>query len=274
MYEDNTMNMMGLQNNREEALRRAQISIDWLESDWFKQPLYVKYGNRPLLFCFGPQYFFRGSDWSDFFSVLEHRPYFIDLDNRTTFADASFPWPPMHLNGQEEPGIVTVRQLTNFLDAFNRSRQRNRTYRITSVFPAFQSSTRHLPYNDGAIMQLTWDMAFERWDPHVIQLVTWNDFQEGTCFEPTIERGYNELEFIQDRVRQWYPDFPFTKEDLRWPLEFYKLRYTLTATVEQETAIKAATAALIARDAELFRLKAAETGATIDINDLKPLLRN
>jgi len=116
-------------------------------------------------------------------------------------------------------------------------------------------------------------LAFSWWDPSIIQLVTWNDFQEGTCFEPTIERGYNELEFIQDRVREWKEDFPFTQEDLRRPLELYKLRYTLAATTEQEAAIQAATTALFEGNAELFRAKAAETGITVDMDDLKPLLR-
>ncbi|MCL2128703.1 MAG: hypothetical protein FWH38_10655, partial [Treponema sp.] len=32
MYEDNTMNMMGLQSNRDEGMRRGKISMDWLEN--------------------------------------------------------------------------------------------------------------------------------------------------------------------------------------------------------------------------------------------------
>ena len=111
-------------------------------------------------------------------------------------------------------------------------------------------------------------------NPHIIQIVTWNDYGEGTIIEPTIERGYKELEYVQDRVREYNSNFPFTKLDLRWPLEFYKLRYTQTASSAQLAAITAATNALFAGDAVTFRIEAAKTGASISLSDLKPLLRN
>ena len=286
MYEDNTLNMMGLQSNREEGMRRGKISMDWLENGtaaaesfgtvstpWFKHDLYVKYDGRPLLFNFGPQYFNTKADWDTLFEGLGNRPYYVDLDNRNAFADASFPWPPMHMSGQLEPGIVTMVQLDGFMGAFYRSRQRNRPYKITSVWPAFDSHLGRIEYNNGAVFDHLWEMAID-FEPNIIQLVTWNDFQEGTCIEPSIERGYNELEYIQSRVKEWDSSFPYTKEDLRWPLEFYKLRYTQTATAAQEAAIKAATDALFAGNVTLYREKAAETGVTIDMNDVKPLLRN
>ena len=147
---------------------------------------------------------------------------------------------------------------------------------MATVFSAFHDSYVHsfgyLPYNDGATFELTWNMAME-FDPHIVQIATWNDYGEGTIIEPTIERGYNELEFIQERVRGWNPDFPFTKEDLRWPLEFYRLRFTETATPQQEAAIVAATNALFRRDAAAFRAEAARVGVDVDVNDLRPMLR-
>jgi hypothetical protein len=56
-------------------------------------------------------------------------------------------------------------------------------------------------------------------------------------------------------------------------LEFYRLRYTQTASAAQEAAIKAATNALFAGNAATFRAEAVKTGS-VDVNDLKPLLRS
>ena len=61
--------------------------------------------------------------------------------------------------------------------------------------------------------------------PDVIQLITWNDYGEGTIIEPTVELGYLYLEMVQEARRQWIdPDFPFTADDLRIPLQIFELR--------------------------------------------------
>jgi hypothetical protein len=130
-----------------------------------------------------------------------------------------------------------------------------------------------LDYDEGKVFNLTWEKAVD-FNPAVIQIITWNDYGEGTIIEPTIERGYKELEYLQDRIREWDADFPFTKEDLRWPLEFYKLRYKQEASAAQETAIKAATSALFAGDAAGFSAEAVKTGASVSMEELKPLLRD
>ena len=38
------------------------------------------------------------------------------------------------------------------------------------------------------VVQSTSKMALQH-DPELVQLVTWNDFNEGTCFEPTVQNG-------------------------------------------------------------------------------------
>jgi hypothetical protein len=153
------------------------------------------------------------------------------------------------------------------------------------VFCAFEDDYAdggygYLPHKSDAagdgvdFFDLSWTKTINEFSPNMIQIVTWNDYGEGTIIEPTIERGYNELEYVQNWVKGKKPSFPFTKNDLRYPLEFYKLRYLQTATAAQEAAITAATKALFAGDAVGFRAEAAKTGVSVDMNDLKPLLRN
>jgi len=59
----------------------------------------------------------------------------------------------------------------------------------------------------------------------IVQIVTWNDFGEGTMVEPTREYGFRDLGILQDLRRQYLrPDFSFRTNDLALALEFYKLR--------------------------------------------------
>ena len=58
-----------------------------------------------------------------------------------------------------------------------------------------------------------------------VQIVTWNDFGEGTVVEPTKEYGYRDLGLIQDfRRRHLGATFPFPTNDLALALRFDNLR--------------------------------------------------
>jgi len=59
----------------------------------------------------------------------------------------------------------------------------------------------------------------------VVQVVTWNDFGEGSMVEPTQEYGYRDLGIIQDCRRKYLePDFPRNTNDLTLAFRFYNLR--------------------------------------------------
>jgi hypothetical protein len=59
----------------------------------------------------------------------------------------------------------------------------------------------------------------------IVQIVTWNDFGEGSMVEPTAEYGFRDLGVIQDLRRQYLePDFSRNSDDLALSLQFYNLR--------------------------------------------------
>jgi hypothetical protein len=61
----------------------------------------------------------------------------------------------------------------------------------------------------------------------IVQIVTWNDYGEGTIVEPTQEENYTYLEIIQqDRISYIDPNFPYTAADLRLPTRLYTMRKT------------------------------------------------
>jgi hypothetical protein len=277
-YEDNTLNMENGGNvSAEAAMASGKEVFSWLQQNWFRDGAYVRYQGKPVVLCFGPQYFNNQAQWTEIFTVTNKTPYFVDLDNRYGWADASYNWPPM---GRSVNGELSIASLQSYLNSFYNGVQKNKPYKVATAFPAFDdcyedtggTSYGNLAYNNGNTFKLTFEAA-EAFDPRIIQIATWNDYGEGTIIEPTIERGYKELEYLQDKQRGWKADFPYTKEELRAPLEFFKLLYTNTATAPQKTAISAAYNALFAGDAAAFRSAVESAGISFDLS-LKPLLRN
>lgn len=59
----------------------------------------------------------------------------------------------------------------------------------------------------------------------IVQIVTWNDFGEGSMVEPTEQYGYRDLGIVQDFRRQYLdPGFACNTNDLAMALRFYNLR--------------------------------------------------
>ncbi|MFP6900201.1 MAG: hypothetical protein VCA36_04625, partial [Opitutales bacterium] len=54
---------------------------------------------------------------------------------------------------------------------------------------------------------------------------TWNDFGEGTMIEPTLSRGYQSLEIIQQKIgKRGNGEMPYGPDDLRLPVLLYELK--------------------------------------------------
>jgi hypothetical protein len=59
----------------------------------------------------------------------------------------------------------------------------------------------------------------------IVQIVTWNDFGEGTSVEPTQDYGYRDLGIVQNLRRQYLDSsFPYHTNDLSLAYRFYNLR--------------------------------------------------
>ncbi len=93
-------------------------------------------------------------------------------------------------------------------------------------------------------------MALEQ-NPDVIQIITWNDYGEGTNIEPAEEYGYRYLEMLQE-TRRALPGgetFPYTADDLRLPFEIYALRKDKYGDEAINADLDTAAAAILAGDA-------------------------
>jgi hypothetical protein len=99
---------------------------------------------------------------------------------------------------------------------------------IVSATPGFKDVYKNphpvLAHRDGKTLQES--LAVCMGGPwQVIQLVTWNDYGEGTMIEPTHQFGYRFLEIIQEARREELGEaFPYTPDDLRLPGRLLNLR--------------------------------------------------
>ncbi|MBN2202216.1 T9SS type A sorting domain-containing protein, partial [bacterium] len=232
VYEDQTVKHMVNDGHlaASNALAYGKTVMGYMDRNWFGDSRYVKLAGRPLLLTFGPQYYFNSSDWESMFSGLSSDPLFFTLDNRLSPAAAgAYPWPPMSRSNAD--GILTQDALDRYLTQFYTMAQ-SWDFLVAGAFPGFNDIYEeagqgggygYLDDGDGETFRSTLQAALDR-NPDVIQLITWNDYGEGTMIEPTRENGYRDLETVQDKRKHLDTAFHFVHEDLRLPLRVWTLR--------------------------------------------------
>jgi len=187
------------------------------------------------LLNFGPQFFVTNGDWENIFSVfsLANRPAFFTEDNRLPVSMGAFNWPPMWLSqAPGTGGVLSGAALKNYLAEFDQKALVWPAF-ISSAFPRFHDIYQRAGVRNywgylGDRHSETFRETLSRGMTNssaIVQVVTWNDFGEGSVVEPTEEYGYRDLGMIQDFRRQYLqPGFSGSTNDLAVALQFYKLR--------------------------------------------------
>jgi hypothetical protein len=240
-YEDATIqaeinggSMNGVNVTAGTAIAHAQQTMLYAQTNFFTDPSFLRLSNAPVLLNFGPQYFHNSSDWTSIFSVLNatNKPAFFTEDNRLSpVGTGAFDWPPMWLSGG---GTLTSNQLQNYLTNFEQNAKSQAWPGfVSSAFPRFHdiyaqagagSSYGYLDDANGSTLTSTLSRAMTNHSA-VVQVVTWNDFGEGTIVEPTQDYGYRDLGIVQNLRRQYMdPSFSYHTNDLAMAFRFYNLR--------------------------------------------------
>lgn len=209
VYEDRN-NLDGA-SSESQKIKWGQDDMVYLYNNFFKKPNYTKIDGHPLLMCFGPieistENFKRAPTmWSEIFSPLTVRkttPCFLALygasknanDSRNTNAMGEFTW--VNANNAEF--------LDNLKSKFS--------YFMGSAYPGFKDFYKEggwgdnitpVDYRDGQEFRDQLAVADAKKIP-MLQLVTWNDFGEGTQIEPTVEDRFKYLEMVQDFAQVKY----------------------------------------------------------------------
>ena len=228
-YEDRTLKILLDQGKitPEEVPGLLRADLEWASREWFPAPHYVRLDGKPLLLNFGPLQVTDREAWKSALDLPGGRPAFFALHHlwQGAGADGGFSW--IHVEpfkGEPSPEVIRRR----LADTHNyRSKDPGKS--IPSAYPGYRDAyetSYHEPLDrrDGRTMRETLQAAMEGPWP-VVQLVTWNDYGEGTVIEPTHEDGYDALEAVQDaRRKELGEKFVFTAADLRLPAQLYKLR--------------------------------------------------
>jgi hypothetical protein len=225
------------------AIAHAQQTMLYAQTNYFNDTSYVRWSNQPVLLNFGPQYFKTNGQWQTIFSVLNasNQPAFFTLDNRVGGAIGAFNWPPMWLSGG---GTLSTSALENYSNSFQQNGSSWPAF-ISSTFPRFHDiyaeagvgpSYGTLNDSNGDTLRSTLRRALTN-NSAFVQVVTWNDFGEGTMVEPTKQFGYRDLGIIQDFRREYLdPAFAYGTNDLALAMQFYNLRrqYAANANISAE----------------------------------------
>ncbi len=235
-YEDRTVELMVKWKHLEEEQITAHLTetFQWMHAEWFTQPQYLRYQDKPLLLNFGPIYIKDPAIWTAALDAVPDRPAFFALHHlwKQSGADGGFTW--IHHDAFEDSSNAeTIRRRLH--ETFSYPAE-DPSQVIVSAYPGFndvyKNPMRGLDHRDGDTLRDTLAVGMAGPWP-LIQLATWNDYGEGTMIEPTHQFGYTFLEIIQQARRdELGENFRFTGEDLRLPARLYALRKQGTVPTE------------------------------------------
>lgn len=179
-----------------EKIFQAQEDMKYIETNYFKNKSYEYLDGKPILLVFGPQQLQKESEWTSVFSIFDLKPSFFTL------------WYQSSEAGKNAVGEFSWVYKDHLADLQNFYGNNFNGKKIASAYPGFKTF-----YAEGNWVGPTWviehlktltflqtlDLALQGSSPSV-QLVTWNDYGEGTMIEPTREFSYSLLSFLQLRL--------------------------------------------------------------------------
>lgn len=173
----------------------ARTDMTYLQNNYFKDANYIKINDKPLLMNFGPITLTTPEQWTNAFSTLEPKPTFLTLWYESADAGA---------NASGE--YSWVYQDNTHISNFYANKLPTLDVAMGSAYPGFNDYYQQggggepigwtIEHNNGATLDATLAMA-QSANLKYLQLVTWNDFGEGTMFEPTVEFGYTYLDKVK-----------------------------------------------------------------------------
>lgn len=257
---------------KSQSVEYGKKVFQWMDEHWFSDESYVTHNGRPVVMCFGPQYFKDEQEWTSIFSECIRKPYFIGLESHSEgFTEGSYNW--FNMNGTK-----TYNQLVDQLNAFY-DEQQQFPYLIATAFPSFhdiyslsgQKSYGFLDYSEGKTFNLSLGAALQS-NPDIIQIATWNDYGEGTMVEPTAQRGYRELEVLQDLQKNYDDDFSYNHLDLRAPLTLYSILTDIDSPKTKSDYAKKALISILDGHIQDYKKNLKEGSIVLDFS-ARPLIK-
>ncbi|WP_310394667.1 carbohydrate-binding protein [Hymenobacter sp.] len=220
----------------------GRTNFAYARDNYFRRPEYIRYGpgNDPLVGVFGPITFNQPGQWTDILSSAGEDVELLTLwdnDNAGSNADGQYVWP------YEDENLDNYYP---YMEAYYRDRAPGKKTVMGVVYPGFKDfyaqgenngrSYFDIPHNGTQTLNQILGLVTQyRSNIDLLQLATWNDFGEGTIFEPTQEFGFSFLTRIQQ-----YTGVSYTEADLRQVLRLYNLRKQFAGNTTKQNQLNQA----------------------------------
>jgi hypothetical protein len=226
------------------AFLQAKSDMEYYRDRYFGEPNYTKVDGRPLLTDFGPQYFTTEDQWTDIFSVFgENQPAFYALNyagsksGKNTYGE--FAWVDQRAN-------YHLDNLKHFYNTYEFAGKR-----MGTAYPGFRDFYTEggwgtnlfvVPHRGDTTLVETLDLALASDSVEIIQLATWNDYGEGTMFEPTQEFGFTFLASLQRELGVK----DLTEKDLELCFDLYQARLKFADNADAQKQLDEASSLMAA----------------------------
>lgn len=173
----------------------AKTDLAYMQNNYFDDKNYIKINGKPLLLNFGPIILQTPAEWTNVFNTLTTKPTFLTLWDQSVEA------------GDNASGeYAWVFKNSTYLTNFYTNTKSKLSVAMGSAYPGFKDFYAEggggdaigwtIEPNNGATLDETLSLA-KNANLNYLQLITWNDFGEGTMFEPTVEFGYSYIEKVK-----------------------------------------------------------------------------
>ena len=230
--------------NDSTAMLQAKSDMEYYRNRYFDEPNYTKVNGRPLLTDFGPQYFTKEEQWTEIFSVFgDNQPAFFALNyagykaGKNTYGE--FAW----VDQREHYHLDNLRHFYNTYEFDGK--------KMGTAYPGFHDFYKeggwgagyfYIPFRGDTTLVETLQLAFAADSIEMIQLATWNDYGEGTMFEPTQEFGFKFLATLQRELGVQN----LTEKDLELVYDLYQARVKFAGNAGVQKQLDKASALMAA----------------------------
>ncbi len=212
-------------------IEAATTDFLYMENNYFNTPEYLTVDGNPLALAWTPIEIESPQAWGQILGNVNQDLLYLALwyqgGDLGEFGDGEYAW-VFGGNGNH------INELTSFYN----NRARGLDVVIGSSYPGFVDFYQEggvgniigweIPHNGTATLDATLAEATRANVQH-LQLVTFNDFGEGTMFEPTIEFGYDFLTTIQE-----YTGVSYSQTELELIFDLYQLRKEFLGDAEKQ----------------------------------------
>ncbi len=214
VYEDRTISAALEENTELNRIFAAQEDMIYIENNYFSNPAYIHIDSKPLLMVFGPEEFHTPTEWDEIISAFNEAPLFLILNGKSSETAPS--------SSGEYIWVDNTSLDTKY------GTRNNFEYYMGGAYPGFLDYYQEggwgdgfswsIDFNDGITFQNNMQKALD-YSIDYLQLITWNDFGEGTMIEPTIEFEFSLLEKVQG-----FAGIGYSLEELEGIHRLYDLR--------------------------------------------------